>query len=138
DLPVDRELSVLRRTPSVRALRVTDAAHRAAPARFEGDSLRFLAREVPPLGFKVFWLARGVPSRGGVEAGPARLENEHLLVELDTTTGQLTRVYDKIRGREALRAGGRGNVLQAFGDRSSGGPWAVDSVRALRRGGDDL
>ena len=134
DLAADREMSILRRSPGG-SLRVIDAAHRAAPVRFENDTVRFFAREVPPLGFKVFWLHRGVPPGGGIDAGAARLENDHLLVELDTTTGQLTRVYDKIRQSEALAPGGRGNLLQFFGERSSGKPWVVDSVRAVRRGG---
>jgi alpha-mannosidase len=78
------------------------------------------------------------------------LENDFLVVEVDTLTGQLTRIYDKRSGggREALAPGARGNVLQLFGDRPAnwdawdigytGEEWALDSVGAVRVGGDEL
>jgi alpha-mannosidase len=104
---------------------------------------------VPPLGFKVFWLRRGIVEPSGMlVGGPTRLENDSLIVEVDTLTGQLTRIFDKRAGREALAAGRRGNVLQLFGDRPAnwdawdigytGEEWTLDSVSAVRRGGDAL
>ncbi|HXM37827.1 MAG TPA: glycoside hydrolase family 38 C-terminal domain-containing protein, partial [Gemmatimonadales bacterium] len=146
-LPVDSALAALR---NERELRTVDAAQRGTRAVVSGDSLRFLAREVPALGFKVFWIRRGAASAGTLAATRARLENDFLVVEVDTLTGQLTRIYDKRigGGHEALASGARGNTLQLFGDRPSnwdawdigytGEAWTLDSVRAVRAGGDDV
>lgn len=49
-------------------------------------------------------------------AGAGWLENDFLRVEF-ASTGVVTRIYDKQRGREALRSGGRANVLQIFDDK---------------------
>lgn len=147
-IPVDQAAAAI----SARPLRAVDAARRTSPADIVGDSLRFLAREVPALGFKVFWIGGGRvtgPAAASVlAAGPARLENDFLIVDVDTLTGQLTRIYDKQARREALAAGARGNVLQLFGDRPAnwdawdigytGEEWIIDSVRAVRRGGNEL
>src|SRR6059036_429692 len=130
-------------------LRAVDAARRSTVAQLaEGDSLRFLAREVPPLGFKVFWVRRGVASAGSLTGSATHLENDRLAVDVDPATGQLTRIYDKTAKREALAPGARGNVLQLFGDRPrawdawdigyTSETWTLDSVRAVRAGGDDL
>ena len=130
-----------------RVLRAVDAAGRATLAVLGPDSLRFLAREVPSLGFKVFWIRPGAASHGVLYGSSTRLENAFLTVDVDTRTGQLTRVYDKRTQRDALAPGGRGNVLQLFGDRPAawdawdigytGEEWALDSVSVLRAGGDD-
>lgn len=129
-----------------RELRAVDAAGRATLAVLGPDSLRFLAREVPPLGFKVFWIRGGTAPRGTLTGTRSRLENDSLLVEVDTATGQLTRVLDKRTGHEVLAPAGRGNVLQLFGDRPrawdawdigyTGEEWVLDSVAAVRAGGD--
>jgi alpha-mannosidase len=153
-VPMDSGFATLR---GARELRAVDAARRVTRAVAGGDSIRFLAREVPPLGFKVFWIRRSAPptasdpAAGGVlSATPTRLENDFLIVEVDTLTGQLTRIFDKVTRREALAPGGgaRGNVLQLFGDRPAnwdawdigytGEEWVIDSVRAVRRGSDGL
>ena len=129
--------------------RAVDAANRQTRAVIRGDSIVFLAREVPSLGFKVFWLRRGdAQGNGMLVAGPARLENDSLIVEVDTLTGELTRIFDKQAQREALAPGKRGNMLQLFGDRPAnwdawdigytGEEWSLDSVTAVRRGGDDV
>jgi alpha-mannosidase len=110
------------------------------------DSQPFLARDVPPLGAKAFRIPPGQPSTGLLRGTRTELENDDLLVVVDTLTGQITRLYDKRAAREALPAGGRANALQLFGDRPrqwdawdigyTGEEWAVDSVRAARAGGD--
>ena len=143
---VDAPLSALADEPQLEAI---DAAQRATRAVLSGDSLRFLAREVPALGFKVFWIRRGGGDAAAMLTGTKnRLENGLLVVEVDTLTGQLTRIYDKVARREVLSPSGRGNVLQLFGDRPrawdawdigyTGEEWVLDSVRAVRAGGDSL
>jgi alpha-mannosidase len=84
-----------------------------------GDTATFLARDVPSLGARVY------PARAGAAAvsrlpaprvGATWLENAYLRVEVDTATGQITRLYDKRHRREALAPGGRANVLQVLHD----------------------
>ena len=96
---------------------------RTAPVRVAldgGDTVTLLARDVPALGARVYFLR---PHSGTIESrlpaptvGPTWLENAYLRVELDTATGAVTRVLDKRHHREALAPGGRANVFQVFGD----------------------
>ena len=59
-------------------------------------------------------------------ATPALLENAHLRVELDTA-GDITRIYDKLNGREVLPAGATADQFQAFEDRPiNPDAWDID------------
>lgn len=79
----------------------------------------FLAENIPALGYRTFWL---IPSSPASPASPApsasacsyTLENEFLRVTVDSTTGDLSSVFDKANQREVLS--GAGNQLQAFRD----------------------
>lgn len=101
---------------------------------------------VPALGARVIRLPRdtmsGAERRTPVPAaGPGWLENAYLRVEVDTTTGEIVRLYDKRNEREVLASGGRGNVLQIFDDRPAqwdawnivitGQRWEVNDVRRI-------
>ncbi len=93
----------------------------------EASTLLFLAKDIPSVGYRVFWLCRVQGVRGNVEdsslspQSPADfvLENDLLRVVVDPDTGDLSSVFDKIHQREALK--GLGNQLQAFQD--SGQYW---------------
>ncbi|NOK59458.1 MAG: Alpha-mannosidase [Chloroflexi bacterium AL-W] len=56
------------------------------------------------------------PIPNTLTATPNRLENDYLLVELNTD-GDLTRIYDKTNTREVLPSGALANQFQAFEDR---------------------
>ena len=89
----------------------------------EESTLLFLARDIPSVGYRVFWLCP-VPiphSRFPITNSPDDfvLENEWLRVVVDPDTGDLSSVFDKIHQREVLS--GAGNQLQAFQD--SGQYW---------------
>jgi alpha-mannosidase len=90
-------------------------------ARAPGDTVLFAARDVPPLGAKVFHLPRrGAPPLGSRLAAPTAgatwIENAYLRVEVDTVTGTVTRIYDKRARREVLAPGAQGNIFHVFGD----------------------
>lgn len=92
----------------------------------EKSTLLFLAKDIPSVGYRVFWLCScdDEPSRGTEALAPKLqenwvLENEVLRVVVDPDTGDLSRVFDKIAQREVLSAAG--NQLQAF--RDSGQYW---------------
>ncbi len=83
--------------------------------------LVFLAADIPPVGYRIFWLS---PSSFLSPLSPLSsvdwvLENEFLRVVIDPDTGDLSSVFDKTYQREILS--GAGNQLQGFKD--SGQYW---------------
>ncbi|MEH2260407.1 alpha-mannosidase [Nostoc sp.] len=94
----------------------------------EPSTLLFLATEIPPVGYRIFWLSPSLTStdeinRVSLSSPPPLpdwiLENEFLRVVIDPDTGDLSSVFDKTYQREVLS--GAGNQLQAFKD--SGQYW---------------
>ncbi|MDZ8109515.1 MAG: alpha-mannosidase [Nostoc sp. DedQUE12a] len=85
------------------------------------STLLFLAPDIPPVGYRLFWLSPsspvGEPSR--TTSPEWVLENEFLRVVVNSETGDLSSVFDKTYQREVLS--GAGNQLQAFKD--SGQYW---------------
>ncbi|MFN6496294.1 MAG: alpha-mannosidase [Nostoc sp. DedQUE01] len=84
------------------------------------STLLFLAPDIPPVGYRLFWLS---PSPSSSLSSPSSaewvLENEFLRVLVNPDTGDLLSVFDKTYQREVLS--GAGNQLQAFKD--SGQYW---------------
>ncbi|MDZ7954315.1 alpha-mannosidase [Nostoc sp. DedQUE09] len=94
----------------------------------EPSTLLFLATEIPPVGYRIFWLSPSLSSPDEINRlSPSSpplfsdwiLENEFLQVVIDPDTGDLSSVFDKTYQREVLS--GAGNQLQAFKD--SGQYW---------------
>ncbi len=87
----------------------------------ETSTLLFLAKDIPSIGYSLFWLCPTPHSPLAIPPSPADwvLENEFLRVVVDPDTGDLSSVFDKIHQREVLS--GSGNQLQAFQD--SGQYW---------------
>lgn len=89
----------------------------------EESTLLFLAKDIPSIGYRVFWLCPiPIPhSPFAIPHSPDNfvLENEGLRVVVDPDTGDLSSVFDKKHQREVLS--GAGNQLQAFQD--SGQYW---------------
>ncbi|WP_445630022.1 alpha-mannosidase [Nostoc sp. DSM 114167] len=94
----------------------------------EPSTILFLATEIPPVGYRIFWLSPSLTSTDEMNrvspSSPALfpdwiLENEFLRVVIDPDTGDLSSVFDKTYQREVLS--GAGNQLQAFKD--SGQYW---------------
>ncbi len=89
-------------------------------------------RDVPALGAMIVPIGEdGLPITPGwttppANVGPNWIENGYLRMEVDPRSGAITRIYDRIREREALRPGGRANVLWVFQDAALG----EDSLRA--------
>jgi len=94
----------------------------------EDDSLTarliFRATGIPATGYKVYRLRRTLPERraagsdqSGLSVSERAIENSLLRVEIDPSSGNVTRLYDKRARREVLSRGGRGNLIQLFEDR---------------------
>ncbi|MFE1748620.1 alpha-mannosidase [Coleofasciculus sp. H7-2] len=109
----------------------------------EGTTLLFLAENIPSVGYRLFWLCPqdeltskrqkyGHPSTSFPDSNAPNqdnirfseknciVENDLLRVIVDSQTGDLSSVFDKINHREILNQAG-GNQLQAFQD--SGQYW---------------
>ncbi len=76
------------------------------------DGKHIFVRDVPAKGWKV---VQGDEGTGSVAADEKHMENDFFLLEFapDYT---ISRLYDKRAGREVLRVGERGNVLEAYED----------------------
>lgn len=79
-------------------------------------SITFHIQNIPPLGYRCFWL---YPETATIaESKPSEelfaLENELLRVEIDSETGDISTLFDKVRNKEILLK--KGNYLQAFKD----------------------
>ncbi|MEH2045376.1 alpha-mannosidase [Nostoc sp.] len=94
----------------------------------EPSTILFLGTEIPPVGYRIFWLSPSLPTTDEINrVSPSSppllpdwiLENEFLRVVIDPDTGDLSSVFDKTYQREVLS--GAGNQLQAFKD--SGQYW---------------
>lgn len=112
---------------------------------FERCQVIFAARDVPPLGFKVFWIQRAdTAPKTGLSAGDYWVESPRFRVEVDSKTGHVTSVRDKKLSREVLASGAQANVLRLLGDK--GNAWDIEytgtsveldaptSVRVVERG----
>jgi alpha-mannosidase len=103
------------------AFGVVDAEGATIPAQVAGDRLLFLAKDVPGIGYRTFWV-RQAPKKGietalCLESGEDRfvLDNDAVRAEIDTQSGDLRSVVLLPTGQEMLSPEG-GNVLQLFGD----------------------
>ena len=89
--------------------------------------------EVPALGAVVIPIGMdglpGVPASGFAPpaAGDTWMENAFLRVEIDPRSGAISTILDKSNGRQALRPGGRANVL-----------WVHDGLTARPEGRDTV
>lgn len=81
-------------------------------------TLVFEANKVPSMGYAVYH-ASAVASSGsvktGLSAGSNVMENQYLRLEINPTTGNIKRIYDKINKREVL-SGGEANALQVYNE----------------------
>ncbi len=124
-------VSVVLPTPATatQEWQISDASGKQLVSQLSKPStLLFVATEIPPVGYRIFWLSPSSPTlRSAKATSPSSppplpdwiLENEFLRVVIDPDTGDLSSVFDKTYQREVLS--GAGNQLQAFKD--SGQYW---------------
>lgn len=98
--------------PEAAAFQSLDAKE-VSPATREGDRVSFLARDIPPLGYRAYAIAppSPTPARKGVAAGAEALESPFFKVLLDSARGTVRSLVDKRTGREWVDTA----APQAFG-----------------------
>lgn len=91
------------------------------------DEFLFLAEDIPSVGYRLFWLCRSLDKEPPRQEDTKDfvLENECLKVVVNSQTGDLDSIFDKISRKEVLK--GKGNQLQAFEDRGQyWDAWNID------------
>jgi alpha-mannosidase len=83
----------------------------------------FLAK-LPSLGYRVFWIRKGLPAGTDIKSSESSIENSHLRVSIDPATGRLASIVDKGTGIEFLADMCRPIVVE---DRSD--TWSHDVVQ---------
>ena len=107
---------------------VYDLENNLVPTQLTKDNhLQFIARDIPSVGYKVYWLSQkkfSLTNRNWVDCD-FTLENQYLKVKINSNTGELKSIYDKINYQEILAA--PGNQLQAFTDKGQyWDAWNID------------
>jgi alpha-mannosidase len=133
----------VRVSPAPDAIQVRDASGAvvvseviARDTATQRATLRILAQDVPPFGYKVLHVVSmraagariaGAP-RSSLTASGTTLQNEYVRVSVDAKTGCITSLLDKKQNREALAPGACGNSLQAFRDKPKDwDAWNIDA-----------
>lgn len=80
----------------------------------DGSKARFIAHDVPAMGYRVYGSDELAPGGEKVTAEKNLLENAKLRVVLDEN-GLIDSIFDKVNGREVLT--GKGNLLTVFHDK---------------------
>jgi len=123
-------------SPAAR-VRVVDTAGKPVIAQKVSNSasgpvrIRFLAEDVPAVGYKIFRLLPAVSAStpsSALKTGPDLLENEYFRVRVDAKTGCVTSLWDKQSRQEAVPPGACANELQTFVDKpKKWDAWNIDA-----------
>ena len=96
-------------------VKLTDAAGKIYPGRTLGDKLTFTARDVPAMGYKVFWASRvSTPVAGGVSFDGPVIANQYFRVRIEPKLGVITGIYDKVNQRNVMVPRQYSDVLQVL------------------------
>jgi alpha-mannosidase len=84
--------------------------------------------ELPPLGYRVYRIRLGAVEGKPLACAETRLENEHLLLELDPATGRIAKLVLKATGRDLARDAPHAVVVDDRTDTWGHGVEAYDAV----------
>ncbi len=89
----------------------------------------FRADNVPPMGYRLYRVVGAGERASGdrICVSAERLENKHLIVEIDPRTGLLHSIIERESGRNFIDPARGGNLIQALGDTGRAMPaWTTD------------
>ncbi|MFE6051364.1 NEW3 domain-containing protein [Kitasatospora sp. NPDC056446] len=99
----------------VRSVRVLDDRGEAVPSAVDRGTLRFLATDVPALGWRTWRMVEGAAPQPWTEAEGAVISNGRYRVTADPARGGgLSSVHDLLHERELIQDGRIGNELRVY------------------------
>lgn len=116
------------------AVKITDASGRAYAGRNLGNRLMFTARNVPAMGYKVFWVNRiDKPLGSNVAANGSVAENQFFRVQLEPHKGVIVGIYDKLNRRNVTLPGRYTGILQILSEDSRGmSAWTLGQIKGTK------
>jgi len=83
-----------------------------------GKILVFVAEEIPPMGYRLYNVQKGIQGHyeSELKVTDNKLENHYFEVHLDPQTGNIIRIFDKLEKKEVLTHSAQANQLQLFED----------------------
>ena len=83
---------------------IKDEEGNTYPAQILEDKLLFVAKNVPSLGYRVFYLSEGERKEDlAILNAPFRLENEFFILKVDDKSGTISYLYDKINNKFVMK-----------------------------------
>jgi len=97
--------------------RLVDAMHRAPTDPLSMAAIEFIARDVPPLGYRLYRIepVEGNPQPSAWQPAKPAISNQYFTIRLDLTKGTITSLIDRRTNQELLdtsRYGGNELVLE--------------------------
>jgi len=93
----------------------------------QDNQLLFLAEDIPAVGYRLFWLSSSEAEENKQQQIDANyvLDNQYLKIIVNSETGDLDSIFDKLNQQEILSQAG--NQLQAFSDQGQyWDAWNID------------
>lgn len=111
-------------------VRITDSSGKSYPGRTLGDKLSFTARDVPAMGYKVFWASKvAQPVASGVSFDGPVIANEFFRVRIDPNLGVISGIYDKKNNRNVMVPRQYSDVLQILSESPVGmSAWNIGGI----------
>lgn len=112
-------------------IKLTDASGKSYPGKILGNKLIFTARDVPSMGYKVFWATQvSKPVSSGVSFDGRVISNQYFRVCVDPNMGVITSIYDKVNKRDVMTPWQNSDVLQILSE----GPvdmsaWSIGPIK---------
>ncbi|MER8102523.1 NEW3 domain-containing protein [Kitasatospora sp. NPDC094016] len=115
-LSFDRtDLVVVQLPPQTGAVRVLDDRGEPVPSTVDRGALRFLAADVPALGWRTWRLVEGPAAEPWTAAEGVVITNDRYRVSADPVRGGgLSSVHDLLHDRELIQGGRIGNELRVY------------------------
>lgn len=111
----------------------------------KGQILCFIAKGVPPLGYKVYKIKEGEaspPKNNSLQVDKTSLENRFFRITLHPESGNIISIFDKKAKREILAPNSQGNELQLLEDipdrwdawniQYTGRKWTLDNFDSIK------
>jgi len=82
------------------------------------DTLLFIARDVPAMGYRVYFVRKGLKKapETKLQAKKFVLQNQFFTVDVNPQTGNIRQIFDRRNKRNVFHSGEEGNRIQLFGD----------------------